>query len=177
MASSKAEAGREPNRRAGAPHCGGWSPPALLLLGLVAQAGSHLALPLAQVVQWPWTLVGLGPLVVGIWAMVAGDARFKRAGTPVSGQSPPTTLVTDGIFRWSRNPMYGGMLLLLGGVALLLGSITPWIVPSILARVLVVRFIRPEEAVLQARFPEGYEDYADRVSRWISIPGWRGRAS
>jgi protein-S-isoprenylcysteine O-methyltransferase Ste14 len=149
---------------------GRFSPPSLLLGGLVAQAGVHATIPTVRLLEWPWTLVGVAPLLAGIALMVMADFQFKRVGTPVPPGRPATALVTDGAFRISRNPMYAGMLLVLYGVALVLGTLSPLLVPPLIGRVLAVRFIRWEETVLLERFGSCYRDYTQRVGRWFWKP-------
>jgi len=147
-----------------------FSPPSLLLGGLIAQAGVHATLPTVRLLEWPWTLLGGAPLLAGIALTVVGDLQFKRVGTPVRPGRPATTLVTGGVFRISRNPMYAGMLLVLYGVALVLGTLSPLLVPPLIGRVLSVRFIRWEETVLLERFGPDYRDYTQRVGRWFWKP-------
>lgn len=151
-------------------HYGRSSPPSLLLGGLIAQVGVHLALPAVRLLEWPWTLLGVAPLVAGMALMILGDLQFKRAGTPVRPGSPASTLVTRGVFAFSRNPMYAGMVLVLYAVSMLLGTLSPLLMPMVIGRVLSVRFIRWEEAALRERFGQDYEDYAERVSRWFWSP-------
>jgi protein-S-isoprenylcysteine O-methyltransferase Ste14 len=79
-------------------------------------------------------------------------------------------LVTTGLYRFSRNPMYLGLMVTLSGWAILLGSLGPILPLVLLERLLVAVQIRPEEAALEARFGGLYRDYKTRVGRWI---GWR----
>jgi protein-S-isoprenylcysteine O-methyltransferase Ste14 len=146
------------------------SPPSLLLGGLIAQAGVHVTLPIVRVLEWPWALLGVAPLLTGIALMVVADLQFKRVGTPVRPGRPATALVTGGVFRISRNPMYAGMLLVLYGAAMVLGTLSPLLVPPLIGRVLSVRFIRWEERVLLESFGSDYRDYTRRVGRWVWKP-------
>jgi protein-S-isoprenylcysteine O-methyltransferase Ste14 len=75
--------------------------------------------------------------------------------------------VTDGVFRVSRNPMYLGLVLLLIGWAVWLGSASPWLVPPLFVIVLTVVQIIPEERVLHRLFGEQYVSYQRSVARWI----------
>lgn len=158
-------------------HHGRWSPPTLLLVGLIAQTVVHVAFPMVRLLDWPWTLVGVAPVMAGMAVMILGDLQFKRVGTPVRPGSPSTALVTDGVFAYSRNPMYVGMVLVLCGVAMMLGTTSPLLVPPVIGRVLSARFIRWEEAALHERFGQDYEEYARRVSRWFRVPTRNSRSS
>jgi protein-S-isoprenylcysteine O-methyltransferase Ste14 len=109
---------------------------------------------------------------VGIAVDVAAFMRFRKAGTTVNPLDPSkaSRLVTDGVFRVSRNPMYLGLVLLLIGWAVWLGSVSPWLVPPLFVIVLTVVQIIPEEQALSRRFGEEYLSYRQSVARWI---GWR----
>ena len=81
--------------------------------------------------------------------------------------SKASSLVTDGVFRISRNPMYLGLLLLLMGWALWLGTASPWLVLPLFVIVITVAQIAPEEQALYRLFGEQYLGYKRNVSRWI----------
>jgi protein-S-isoprenylcysteine O-methyltransferase Ste14 len=78
-----------------------------------------------------------------------------------------SALVTDGIYRYTRNPMYLGMLAVLLGCAVTVGATVALLIPPIFAVIIELRFIRPEEAMLRGIFPEDYPAYCERVRRWI----------
>lgn len=148
-------------------HTGGISPLSLFLWGMVAQVALHWLLPVARLVAWPWTLIGLVPLAMGLAVMIRGERQFKKTGTPVQPGSDPTTLVTSGVFSRTRNPMYLGIVLVLVGVAGLLGTLSPFVSPLVIGPVLSVRFIRREEASLRSTFGDAYDEYRDEVPRWL----------
>jgi len=76
-------------------------------------------------------------------------------------------LVSDGLFRWSRNPMYLGFVLLLLGIAILLGTATPFAGPLIFAIVADRWYIGFEERAMRQKFGADYEAYRRRTRRWI----------
>jgi len=78
-----------------------------------------------------------------------------------------TTLIQDGPFAHTRNPMYLGMILILAGIALLLGSFSPLTVPPVFVVLIRQRFVLPEERKLQQIFKAKWEEYAGRVRRWL----------
>ena len=120
------------------------------------------------------------PLVVRIVAFVvialaggaaalAGDREFKRARTTINPFKPEnsTALVTSGIFRFTRNPMYVGLTLVLLGWAAFLCSAWALLGPVVFV-VYINRFqISPEERVLSAKFGAAYTEYTARVRRWL----------
>ncbi len=93
--------------------------------------------------------------------------RFKRAETPFDVRKPATTLVTDGPYRYTRNPGYLALTLLYLGVGFLLGSVyvVVLVTPAIL--VMNVAVVRKEEEHLEARFGEEYLHYKASVRRWL----------
>lgn len=120
----------------------------------------------------PWSVfagaafAGLG-LALDLGAMSA----MRRARTNILPHRAADQLVTDGVFAFSRNPIYLGNTMLLIGIGLVLGSV--WMIGgAFVAALLCDRLaIRREEQHLQARFGEAFTVYARRVSRWI---GGRG---
>lgn len=75
--------------------------------------------------------------------------------------------MTDGVFAWSRNPMYLGMGLFLVGVCLLANQVLPWIVPAVFLMIIRQRFVMPEEALMHETFGDPYADYQAMVRRWL----------
>jgi protein-S-isoprenylcysteine O-methyltransferase Ste14 len=105
-------------------------------------------------------LPGLGLVFWSIWL-------FLRAKTSPLPMRPTTAIVSSGPYRWTRNPMYLGMLLIYIGVALLFDIFWALVlIPLVMA--LVVRLvIHREERYLQATFGEEYRRYQTQVRRWI----------
>ena len=95
------------------------------------------------------------------------DLQLYRRGTTVFPFRQSTALVTTGFYRYSRNPIYLSMVVLLYGAAIALGSLSPWIVPTAFATLISQRFIRVEEAMLSETFGEQYREYCQRVRRWL----------
>lgn len=108
-------------------------------------------------------------LSAGAALIAAARVSFDRAGTTFSPLAPgrSSRLVTSGVYRWSRNPMYLGTQFALFGLAVLQSNVYSLVVS--LAHVLYMnRFqIRPEERVLSNRFGPEYEAYVGRVRRWV----------
>jgi protein-S-isoprenylcysteine O-methyltransferase Ste14 len=108
------------------------------------------------------TLIIAGLLLDG---MAAG--LFRRRGTAVEPWKPSTALITDGLYRFSRNPIYLGFAITYLGFAIAMDS---WVVLLLLLPCLAVvdRFvIQREERYLAARFGAGYEAYRGKVRRWL----------
>lgn len=141
-------------------------PSRLLKISLLAMTGLHLAVPGPTWTAPPGSLAGLVPIVLGLLLHRSADRRCRRLGTPTRPGQNPSVLVTRGAFRFSRNPMFLGMILGLFGYAVLLGSTTPFaVLPGFLA--LLDCSARKEEACLQGCFGEDYENYCGKTARWL----------
>ena len=108
--------------------------------------------------------------LAGIALAVAGIREFRAARTTVNPMHPEqaAAMVTGGVYRMTRNPMYLGMFCLLAAWAAWLGRVAP---PLVVLPVFVLymnRFqIQPEERALAQRFGPAFREYAARVRRWI----------
>ena len=119
---------------------------------------------------WPFGLgAALGLALAGSVIALAGLVEFRRARTTFNPLTPDraSALVTTGIYRVTRNPMYLGMLLVLLGLAVWLGNAAPFVVPPLSVLLLNQLQIRPEERILRERFGAHYARYAGRVRRWV----------
>ncbi len=112
---------------------------------------------------WP----GVALLVVAAALTVAALVEFARARTTVIPHRAPDALITSGVFRWTRNPIYLADLLVLLGLSLIWGRLAGLLLLPALWAVLELRFIRPEEARLYEAFPDYFKAYAKTVRRWI----------
>lgn len=142
-------------------------PPVFLLGALALEPILHITVPVVRLIPTPWTWLGGIPMLGGLVVMVIGDRQFKRADTAISPFDRPSVLVCEGVFRISRNPMYLGMVAMLLGEAVALGSVTPMSVPCVFGVLVHFKFIRLEEGVMSEVFGDRYEEYRRRVRRWI----------
>jgi protein-S-isoprenylcysteine O-methyltransferase Ste14 len=143
------------------------APNALSLVRHLAGSGAPFFLPGGIILPTLWKLLGLIPLAGGIIINLIADGAFHKAGTTVKPFQESTALITEGVFRMSRHPMYLGFLLVLIGVAMLLGSLTPWFIIPLFAILMDQLFIRVEEQMLLARFGQTWLNYKARVRRWL----------
>lgn len=144
-------------------------PPLLMLLAAALMWVLHRWLPLGHLIDTPWNYFALLPGAIGRVITVAAGGRFRRARTTFDPFKPRETssLVTDGVFQVSRNPMYLGLVLLLIGWAIWLGTVSPWLVPPLFAILMTIAQVVPEEKALEERFGETYLAYRRSVGRWI----------
>ena len=108
-------------------------------------------------------------IAIAPMAPTAAFIQFRRAQTTVNPYKPETAtkLVTSGVFAWSRNPMYLGLLILLLGWAVKLGTLSPFLGPLLFIPLIRYAQIRPEEYAMRMRFVKDYDDYCQRVNRWL----------
>ncbi len=116
---------------------------------------------------WVQFVVGV-PLIVGgfVFGMLA-NVKFHRLGTDDRFSKPTSQIVQDGLFRYSRNPMYVGMIVIVTGAMLTLNSAWSLFVLPALYLYLHYGVIRREEAYLEQRFGDEYRANRGRVRRWL----------
>jgi protein-S-isoprenylcysteine O-methyltransferase Ste14 len=107
--------------------------------------------------------VVVGGAALGIWAL----RTFHHRGTTHDPFGTPTSLVTTGPYRFSRNPMYVALTTVLVGVGLLVGTLPLLLVPVAFALLIHLLYVPYEEAKLEALFGEPYRDLRRRVPRWL----------
>lgn len=142
----------------------------LLAWAVATMAVGHLvglSLPPGRVISSEWWPLGAVAILEGIFLNGWARAAFSRRRTPVRPVRGPTALVTRGPFAVSRNPMYLGMVVFLIGIAVLLGTVLPFLVVAAFARLVELRWIRREEELLEATFGDAYRSYRVRVGRWL----------
>ena len=112
-------------------------------------------------------LIGLGLAAIGIGSAWKAIVQFADAGTSVPLDEPTDALVTDGLYNWSRNPIYIGLSVCYTGLSIALTS--PWALLLLPVVIVVLRntVIEKEEAFLAREFGEAYEAYKPRVPRWL----------
>jgi protein-S-isoprenylcysteine O-methyltransferase Ste14 len=111
---------------------------------------------------------GIGALLVaaGLALAVAAAVEFRRARTTIIPHEEPSAIVTSGVYRLSRNPIYLGDALILTGLGLRWDSVLALVLVPVFVAVVTARFIVPEEGRLKARFGAEYAAWAARVRRW-----------
>ena len=106
-------------------------------------------------------------LVLGFGIGLAGMAVFRRRGTNVEPWRASTTIVAEGVFRWTRNPMYLGMALVYSGLAILFESFAAFLVLPFVLIIIRTYVIAREERYLEDKFGDEYRRYRQQVRRWI----------
>ena len=140
-------------------------PPVLMLLHL----GASILLGWFLPISLPGWAVYAGWVVVaaGIVFASGGLRRLISAHTSPDPHTPTTTVVTTGIYRFTRNPIYMGFLCVVIGFPLAFGS--PWGIFIGAIQILLFNrlIIEREETYLTQKFGQEYLDYKARVRRWL----------
>ncbi len=143
------------------------APPILTLLHIIA------AFLLARFIPLPFTVpiaikyIGFALVVIGFLLGLGAVIAFRRARTTLDPYHPVSKLVTSGIYRFSRNPIYFGFLLMVIGIPLNTGTYWGIILAPIFILLCNKLIIEREEAYLEKKFGEAYIRYKSRVRRWL----------
>jgi protein-S-isoprenylcysteine O-methyltransferase Ste14 len=142
-------------------------PPLVYLAGFGCALLVELVAPSPELPVWLRIAGGLAGFLLLLLLDTRAMLRFRRHATPFNPARPAQTLVTDGPYRVTRNPMYIGMACLYAGATLAANVLWPLaFLPAVLfgiGRAIVPR----EERHLAVRFGEEYERYRRRVRRWL----------
>ena len=141
-------------------------PPLYFVLALAIEIVIAVA-PGSQFVYYPYNYIGVILVPAGFAIAAAALAQFRKAGTTRHPHEPPTAFVTSGPYRFSRNPMYFGLFLILLGAAFLLQRLLGFVLPFAFGWIVSRRFIEPEEGRLHAMYGDAYDSYLDRTRRWL----------
>jgi len=135
-----------------------------LLMWAIARATPTLTL------RYPGrVLIAATLLVLGIAIVVMGVLAFRRSSTTVDPRFPEKAshVVKSGSYRFTRNPMYLGMLVVLLAWAAVLSNVATLVVPVLFGLYITRWQIVPEERALAAKFGAEYEAYRKSVRRWL----------
>ena len=122
--------------------------------------------------EFHFALQALPSIVIisfGFFIAFASSRLFRKQGTTINPMNPETAsvLVTKGMFRMTRNPMYLGMALVIIGTSVWLGSYFGGVIVASFVAYIHFFQILPEEQALQKSFGEDYEHYCGKVRRWF----------
>lgn len=142
-------------------------PPVYLMITLLLMVAAYYLLPLAKIIPAPYAYAGIPIVAVGIIILLTAVGAFRKAETPLVPFEPSTALVTDGLYRFTRNPMYLGMVLVLTGTAIRIGVLGAFVPIPFFIWIITANFIRGEERFLEEIFGEDYLAYKQKVRRWV----------
>ena len=143
-------------------------PPLVYLIAVVLGGALHLAVPL-RFDPGLGARIGLAAVAsaLGFGLIAAAIAHFRRTGQDPKPWKSTPEIISSGIYRFTRNPMYVGMALIQAGIGI--GARNGWILALIPAVLAVVNWtaIRHEEAYLERKFGDSYIAYKNSVRRWL----------
>lgn len=144
------------------------APPPLIVGGFLLVGGVvHWFVPLGVTVSPASRIAGMALVALALPLAAVAIHAMIRAKTHFDPYKPSTSLLTGGIYGFSRNPMYVALLTLAAGIALLCNS--AWMLMGLIPAALVLRFgvVAREERYLERRFGDEYRRYRARVRRWL----------
>lgn len=147
------------------------------LIFVVLAGGTFMVLIPARLLSWPHRLtfetgvfryVGLAPILVGLMVCLwCWRAFITRGGGTPAPYHPTEKLVVSGLYRFTRNPMYVGVIMALLGEALFSDAALLFIYAGVVFLIFHAFVIVFEEPALRSRFGEAYERYCESVPRWL----------
>ena len=139
-------------------------PPIILLASFVLQITLLFFFPISIDLSF---LLGLILIISGISLVFVSFRFMRKMKTTFIPDGTPKVLISSGPFRFSRNPIYLGMLTFLVGVAFLMSSMSAIIISFIFGVIINFTWISHEEKKLKELFSEDWENYSSKVRRWI----------
>ena len=143
-------------------------PPLLALLGIAGGVALNQLWPLEPLpFSYARVVVGAAVALVGLTLIVVTAVSLKRSGQNPEPWQPTPSVLIGGTFRFSRNPVYLGMLVVQLGASVVIG--TAWIAVMVFPTWLALRqlVVLREEAYLEKKFGETYLAYKRSVRRWL----------
>lgn len=142
-------------------------PTSYFLLLLILLILFHFTLPIVKFYYSPYNYVGTVLILFGGFINLWTDSLMKKGETTVKPHLKPSNLIISGPFKFTRHPMYLGMLSILLGAAIIASSLVSFIFPLIYIVLMEVLFIPMEERNLVEVFGEDYSEYKKKVRKWI----------
>lgn len=144
-------------------------PPITGVLALALMWGVDQILPATRFAFPGQGLLAIMVIGAGLWLDVIALRTFRKAGTTTNPVSPEkaSTLVDHGVFSKSRNPIYVALVLFLIGGFLWFGNLANVLVIAAFIWFMTNFQIKPEEEALTKIFGQPYDDYREKVRRWI----------
>jgi protein-S-isoprenylcysteine O-methyltransferase Ste14 len=144
-----------------------YRPPRIAIALLAISTGFWYFSPSHTILYMPYKLVASVCIIVGFTGMVLAWLQFKKSDTAVCPTAKTLRIITNGLYRYTRNPMYLGMLLMLLGTSFIMGTIPSMLAPVVFFLTIDKTFIPYEEDKLQAAFGDSYNEYIAATRRWL----------
>jgi len=142
-------------------------PPIFFLAALFVMILLNSFVPIGHWLNYPWRYLGVIIIVIGFSLSLGSGIYFRKLGTNPRPGTQANVLVTKGPFRFTRNPMYVGLVTMLIGVSILLGSYSPLFIIPVIFVILHRQFVLREEKWMEGWFGERYIEYKSKTPRWL----------
>ncbi|HMJ47177.1 MAG TPA: isoprenylcysteine carboxylmethyltransferase family protein [Ferruginibacter sp.] len=142
-------------------------PPAFFITAVVAMILLNQFVPFGRWLDYPWRYFGIIIIALGFSLSLGSGIFFRKLGTNPRPGSKANLIVTKGPFKYTRNPMYLGLISMLIGISILLGTFSPLFVIPILFIILHTQFVLREEKWMEEWFGESYLEYKSKTPRWL----------
>ena len=142
-------------------------PPFYLLISVLSIVLLSKYFPVIEFDREKFKMLSLLILLTGISLLSISSSLFTKHKTPIKPFKESTHLITTGIYKYSRNPIYLGMVLILIGVGIYMGAGSSLFVVLIFIYFIRKDFVIKEEAFLLELFGEEYKNYKEKVRRWF----------
>ncbi|NOH97383.1 isoprenylcysteine carboxylmethyltransferase family protein [Vibrio sp. 99-70-13A1] len=143
-------------------------PPVLFLIFIIAMGLMCWSISATHLLIFPFNLIGLPIISAGLMLAMTGKQLFKKLETNIMTFDEPTMLVTEGIYQYTRNPMYLGFTIAMLGFSMLMGASVVSLLMAVIFLFITDRwYISFEEQMMHTKFGKDYEEYCRKVRRWI----------
>lgn len=142
-------------------------PPVVAIFFIIIAIMLGIFIPLVSELSIMIRNIGFGFVVVGFLFGLAAFIEFRKAKTTILPHASVSNIISSGIFRFTRNPIYLGFLFMVIGFPLNYGSIWGIIAAPFFVTTMNRLVIEKEEAYLEKKFGEQYTSYKSRVKRWL----------
>ncbi|MBN2520742.1 MAG: isoprenylcysteine carboxylmethyltransferase family protein [Bacteroidales bacterium] len=141
-------------------------PPALIAYSVIAMVLLYIFVPGLNLIIFPYNLAGIIVAFIGFLIMGKSHEMFKKYNTTLQIKKS-SYLITEGIFSKTRNPMYLGMSIMITGFGIFSKNIISLLLPLLFIFIVRLVFIKQEENLMIDAFGENYDEYKNKVRRWI----------
>lgn len=142
-------------------------PPLFLFISILVIIFLHIIFPVKIIIPSPYNYLGIILIISGLMIAKTVERHFSKIGTEIHTFKDPEKLVTDGFFQYSRNPVYLCFVIVLLGLNILLGSLTPFVVMVVFIVVTNFWYIPFEEKKCRNNLYKNIKIIKKTVRRWI----------
>lgn len=144
-----------------------YRPPRIAILLLIISLGLWYSSPPNTLLYMPYNLLASICIVLGFAGMITAWLQFKKSNTAVRPTAETSRIIKNGMYRYSRNPMYLGMFLILLGASFIMGTLPSMVAPAVFFLIIDKIFIPYEEDKLLSSFGDTYNEYMMATRRWL----------